>query len=709
MAHEGEPSIRTVTTPTTPVPRRVFTAPELRPVPAQASDASVETLFRHPAVKIVAFTAGPRSLPISPGRGAVTPEIEPGSLDPFSQLERTIAVGKLPRCARPICSKSLTICAGPFRIYRAPGSVAFLSCSSALQPILPKSQCWAVDELSSKYILQIRRPQYWRIELLTSDGGDAQSSIYRLRDVFDQILQFEKTPCPFRRTFSVVLPERPATPVKKRPWTPVRKRSPTLPPTPMTPVEMHGRRPSLPARAIVDSLHRLPPEQRPRTQKTEPERPDLKRRDSLRLASEMLPDSRAVADKAADSHFPEGEASDDETLLPKTISHSPPIPPRLAKVPGSRSVTVPPHLTLNISPPSKASQSQVYQPLLLADGIHTPVPSLEHGKPELPYTSPRSSPTDSSDSFHTIESWHSPITPLSPSPPLSDQASPERHPYPHESIQYPKPSSHHRDKSDNTITVDMKISSGPLQRLDVEDVVCSSATSMSVSTGPPTPDFESAPEDRPSDVEEIDAAASTGVEVAKHATVVSRQTYRHRATTSSISVRHNAPSALPPAVNLITPNRHGQSRPQLPPRPRTDPSRLALVRRLPMAVIHKTCEILLSPPGHLLHLMLHVAARIAAGEWRGFVAGKGEKGEEMAVSWDYSSDEGGSRRSSRDWGLYSADEPGPFERQATRDKRNAQGSSRSAATETMDPQHARTEANRISEEDAEWSRSWGVD
>lgn len=37
--------------------------------------------------------------------------------------------------------------------------------------------------------------------------------------------------------------------------------------------------------------------------------------------------------------------------------------------------------------------------------------------------------------------------------------------------------------------------------------------------------------------------------------------------------------------------------------------------------------------------MLNVAARIAAGEWRGFVFGTDEHGEQIPVHWDWSDDE----------------------------------------------------------------------
>lgn len=64
-----------------------------------------------------------------------------------------------------------------------------------------------------------------------------------------------------------------------------------------------------------------------------------------------------------------------------------------------------------------------------------------------------------------------------------------------------------------------------------------------------------------------------------------------------------------------------------------------MVRRLPVYIIAKTCEILLGPPSHLIALMLRVAAKICTGEWRGQVDGFGESGERIPVEWDYSNGE----------------------------------------------------------------------
>jgi hypothetical protein len=63
---------------------------------------------------------------------------------------------------------------------------------------------------------------------------------------------------------------------------------------------------------------------------------------------------------------------------------------------------------------------------------------------------------------------------------------------------------------------------------------------------------------------------------------------------------------------------------------------IGVVKSIPMAIITRTCEILLGPPNYLITLMLKVAAKITAGEWRGQVFGQGEDGETIPVQWDYS-------------------------------------------------------------------------
>ncbi|KAI6779473.1 uncharacterized protein J7T54_001889 [Emericellopsis cladophorae] len=178
--------------------RRIVSAP-VRTLESSNNDAAlIETLCVHPDVRIVSFVAAVDALPPSP---AIARE-QAGTLASTSRLQRTIAVGSC-------------------RIYKAPGSVAFISCGAALQPILPKSQCWAIDEHDCTFALQIRRPTFWRIELPSTTEIDLERA-KTFRETLSKILQFERTPCPFQRGFTIELPEEPDEPVKKIPWTPKR-------------------------------------------------------------------------------------------------------------------------------------------------------------------------------------------------------------------------------------------------------------------------------------------------------------------------------------------------------------------------------------------------------------------------------------------------------------------------------------------------------
>lgn len=78
-----------------PAPRRHSTVPtSFQPSQGRPSsdpvttNGSVETLYSHPAVKIVAFTAGRSFFNAGPGV-----DEKPGTLASSSQFERTIAVG----------------------------------------------------------------------------------------------------------------------------------------------------------------------------------------------------------------------------------------------------------------------------------------------------------------------------------------------------------------------------------------------------------------------------------------------------------------------------------------------------------------------------------------------------------------------------------------------------------------------------------------
>ncbi|TLD33126.1 hypothetical protein PspLS_01230 [Pyricularia sp. CBS 133598] len=664
-------------------PRRIVTAPvhsqssRCDTPPSTPQPGGIETLYSHPSVKIIAFTAGPRIFD-SPGRTVSSPiEVEPGSLSWSSQLERTIAVG-------------------PFRIYRAPGSVAFLNCGSALQPILPKSQCWCIDECSSKFVLQIRRPQYWRIEIAV-DVEKAQA----LRDVFDKILQFEKTPCPFQRAFTVELPERPQPTVKKRPWTPVqRKPSLQFPPTPVTPeaeppIALMGKRSSDFYKQTSGS---------PAENATTPTLPTIQK--IRRRKNSAFTQTEGAEETPTPAMTPTLTPTVQKNIELESLSQGPSetnIEPK-AEVPGENLAVDATSAITRQHPGFQASRAVTAPPQL---SLLTPSPTPRTETCELAASqaedteeqnSEPNSPTDSSASFHSLQSWNSSKGPLPPSPPLSNTNSPRTFPYPHENIPLPQPVSSRVELEDKEppmtalrqsfVEGDLSPMRAPKEDASVDD---SSLKDQSVSVSSDCASETSV--SHASSCEDTSQRPHTPATAASTSTDLSRRPrIRHRPTTSSISVSRTL-SPLPSAANLFSP--HNKFRAL--GRPTT---RLQAVSRIPGAIIHKTCEILLSPPSHLINLMLNVAARITGGEWRGFVFGVGESGEQIPVQWDYSDSSDTGSTTGRCWEVNDDGD-------ADSDAAQSWQESRISAT---DAAKARIETAIVSKESAaDDCQSWEVD
>lgn len=423
-----------------------------------------------------------------------------------------------------------------------------------MHPILPKSQCWCVDDSSSKFVLQIRRPQYWRIEVPLSCPDDQEIS-GKLKEVLSQILLFEKTPCPFQRSFHIDLPEAPATPLKKRPWRPVN--------TPKS-------------RTDEPCLSDAPLE--------------------IKSGEEYY---TSVSDNNMNCEGEDGDCDvpDGMDVTPRNTFHRTVLPSldhdevnNSRAIRAVRSVTAPPQLKIVTS--SLSSGGRTMSPLSGSRSIE----------------SASSDYSSSVESFHTVQSWHSPITPLPPSPPESNPVSPKTYPYPHDNISLPKTPLHTREVSEITVTPETPRVWGISRGSSIESVrPVAERHPIPLSK---TPTLRSEFEDN-LDEEHFEIAPSS----------THQKRIRHRPKTSSNSQRR-ALSPLPPAADILSP-------------PRRRPRHLQTTRHLPTAIIQKTCEILLSPPSHLLHLMLNIAARIAAGEWRGMVFGFGDGGEKIVAQWDY--------------------------------------------------------------------------
>ncbi|KAF2232399.1 hypothetical protein EV356DRAFT_517509 [Viridothelium virens] len=175
--------------------RRSFTEPtKLAQSGTKSSDATqpppdtIENLFTCIYARVVSFDTPSRD----PVRNASF--TDPGRLSWTSLAERTVA-------------------AGPLRIDRVPGSVSFLNFGNISQPILPRSQCWCVDD-ESTFVLRRKINSYYRIEM-PNDTTTDQAKIEEIKSVFQKVLYYEKTACPFKKYLSNELPEEPETPTPR--------------------------------------------------------------------------------------------------------------------------------------------------------------------------------------------------------------------------------------------------------------------------------------------------------------------------------------------------------------------------------------------------------------------------------------------------------------------------------------------------------------
>ncbi|OAX80709.1 hypothetical protein ACJ72_04948 [Emergomyces africanus] len=163
---------------------------------------SNEVLFQHRSAKIVKFEL-PKSAQIAPPS------------DISSDLDYVVdAVETLPWRV----STERIVALGHMKIEHVPGSTIFLKSGSVVQTLMKNCQCWCVDG-TSIFVIRIRRLTYYRIELPYETELDKEQ-VETLKQVLPTIIRYEVTPCPFKRGFSVELPEEAKTPRKKKAWRP---------------------------------------------------------------------------------------------------------------------------------------------------------------------------------------------------------------------------------------------------------------------------------------------------------------------------------------------------------------------------------------------------------------------------------------------------------------------------------------------------------
>ena len=292
---------------------------------------------------------------------------------------------------------------------------SFLHSGKTLHPILLKSQCWCVDG-ESKFALRIRAHNYYRIELPTETAEDMKQ-VEKLKAVLAKVLQYEVTPCPFKRGFYVELPEPPKTPIIKRPWRP--KTQPGSE-SPMHSEELEG----IEELTLEDSI----------SIKNDYDGPDTTKKLTKSILGDQKPEPALPSDdssiESTDNELDSAATDDtgitqrdwhDDTI--KNIDGSKSLT-RPKPLRSGRAVTAPPHLTLRTTPSDSATNAVT-------------IPQLRKESSSL---------SSSVDSFH---SFHSPISPLPPSPtfPNTTSSSAELE----ADIDVPQTRSHKRDLSELTI------------------------------------------------------------------------------------------------------------------------------------------------------------------------------------------------------------------------------------------------------------------
>ncbi|KAI9643472.1 hypothetical protein NHQ30_008091 [Ciborinia camelliae] len=583
---------------------------------ATIPDPQIEILYSVDGARIISFSTPFSSSSRPSSSNGSTEDTEIGSFLRWSSpVERTIATG----------TRFMQFCVCPILMLMAPESVAFFNCQKALKPILPRSQCWFVsdDGESTKFVLQIRKLQeFWRFEI-NSKTSEEIKQVEEFKTMLAQVLLYEKTPCPFQRTFSVDLPIALHATTQK-PWRPVQRSSSRipLPRGDLYPIasKSNSLTPSSPKlscrRTRSSSPLRVPALHQSASSPTETCISDLQFEDATPETSSAKSISLAVQSPtyppqthSAEPHSTEfgpsaiesiihavshielgegGEGDNSDGTDDTNVTLKNPAQPSYPQSPlgsksrpqalhyCSRSITAPPVLSLLTSPPSKRQNRSPERKTAVGD--------------------PESELSSSVDSFHSTQSWHS-LLDVPSSPPLSGPPSPTTFPHPHDNIVLPKQVHPTQAISQLHITPEIPGAWNTPSLIN--------ASPRSLSPAPRTPTLINDGEKSEGDASEV--------------TTPSPPRLRHRGTTSSNSGRRTL-SPLPAAVNIFSPK----------PRSR----RLQTARHLPTAIIQKTCEILLSPPSHLLHLMVNIASKIAAGEWRGVLLGEGE-----AVHWDFTEDE----------------------------------------------------------------------
>ncbi|THW70418.1 hypothetical protein D6D19_07837 [Aureobasidium pullulans] len=581
--------------------RRSFTLPSRLANPPKAqqqveigSADGIETLFVHPSAKIVSFSSA-SSLRSRPSSRSSIASYD-GEADCTTSLPWTSPTER-------------TMAAGPLEIYRVPGSVAFLHSGSLLHAILPRSQCWCVDGVS-KFAMRVLPNTYYRIELPGNTKEDLEN-VEQLKKTLAKVLYYERTACPFQRGFGDDLPEMPSR---------------------------NSRRLS---REFIEPAKRWRLDKVWRPEGAELEEPQLLHPDRNNYTSDT---DRSEIDDAVKSEAEDSGKEQDTRPASRdkpTQLSGPFASKRLATM---RSVTAPPQLSLESSPPFKANKVRKMAGIFNQTGRDTvqtlPRPLSTTRVPRLPPT------PESTDDDHDL--------PLQPADQPSDQSTTVNEPL--DSISgrpiaivvnehgAPVPTEpliiveqaddefEHNHSSDTHLEAEDAIVEAHLPEEPQDQAVTGASDAIEEAKAETTSTAivleeatlqNSAEEQLLTDYPTSSPATST-TETISTATFTASSPALSTTSLSTATSWSTLPVLTPTeATDLLRQRRAPSPSPSLstrsssPPAPTQTPAKptsssTALIKTSPALLVRKTCALFLGPPANLVATMLRIAARLVA-------------------------------------------------------------------------------------------------
>lgn len=488
--------------------------------------------------------------------------------------------------------------AGPLEIYRVPGSVAFLHSGSLLHAILPRSQCWCVDGVS-KFAMRVLPNTYYRIELPGATQEDLEY-VEQLKKTLAKVLYYERTACPFQRGFGEDLPEMPSR---------------------------NSRRLS---REFIEPAKRWRLDKVWRPEGAELEEPQL-------LHPNRSP-SRSDTERSEveDNTRLEEESGTEQDTRPASREKPPPLsgPFPSKKLAAMRSVTAPPQLSLESSPPSKVNKVRKMAGIFDQTARDT-VPPL--ARPLSSALVPRLPPTPESADDHDLplnspdnhihenitNDETSSSTPVKPVAVVADEND-----YP--SLTEPLiivEQVGDESELDNTKDLNKTDSADETLLPDESPEQAITGTATTTEETPPTTTETEQPallsDEETSSTHGPTTSPSTSTTETTSAIFTASSPALSTTSTSTATSWSTLPVLTPSeATDLLRQRRtHSPSsspslRSTSPPAPSTQtPTKqtsTALTKTSPALLVRKTCALFLGPPANLVATMLRIAARLVA-------------------------------------------------------------------------------------------------